>query len=382
MKDKISYIDFYNIFKDQWKKNKVKILKMIDKENKEFNSKYSKNGFCAERYVPRQLTIDSIISLGGVDDNTFKDYYKQSYKKIYSTIASKNYLVMLFFLRFITEEKMNQRYLDMVVYNLTIRFTSALMIKYFKYGCQNKIFNYWLNGSSGKFLLKNYDGSLIRTIDFISDDTFTKERKRVISKTEDDLIYFNIRLRTRLNSVIQNVANGYYKTLESDEMEISQSDIVNDQGEVISSQNNTHTEIMNSTEKTIEKVNYSHDDEIMMDKIIKYSGLASDEDKKDILIAFKIIKKADKQTYEIFNKFISVMYKYIDIDKPTVCSKNFPRVVLTIFNKNKEGKAVRNELSKLFKFNKNNQDSRLILRKKENSMLILMTRYFVEANCR
>ncbi len=374
-----TYIDFYKIFVKGWTKNKMKIIKILNKENKEFDTWYLKDGFCAERYVPRQFTIDTIISLGEVDDKTFKEYHKFTRQKIHSTVASKNYLVMLFLLRFMTETKMN-KYIDEVNKNLTIRFSSALMVKYFKYGCQNKIFNYWLNISTGKFLIKKFDGSLVKTLNFVADDTYVKEKRKLVTNSQDDLIYYNIRLRTRLNALLQNIANGYYTSLENGELEVQQSDVTNDQGEVISSQQNSHTEILSASEKAIEKMNYSHDDSQVLEKLIIYSGLASEKDKTEVRKVFANLKKADKNTHEIFSKFLSVIYKQIDINKPNVCNKDFPKIVMSMFSKSIIGKRVRTEISELLGFNKN--DSRIILRKKEMIFFILLARYYAESYCR
>jgi len=268
---------------------------------------------------------------------------------------------------------------------LSSRFFSALIVKYFKRGCKSDVYDFWLTKSSKKFILTRYKGSVNKMIDFIAEDSVEKHIKQFKSKKDDeyDLIYFNIKLRTRLNSIIKNIASGYYKTFEDDQLgAVTTRDIVNDQDEVISTTSNGHSDIFTATQKTIHTINYTKDDKYFLDKIIGKFKLTHKGALELIENVFTSKIKNASEMFEVVNIFLTSVFDYLDISRQNICVKDYPQKILILFNQTEKGKKARNKISDRLGIQTFTHSNPAIGRKVESIFIILLSKYFSDSYCK
>lgn len=115
--------------------------------------------------------------------------------------------------RYFTIKKMDDELrLFMIFYSFY--FYSSLYHKYLKFGAVESIMNYTVNNLSNKFLLKKY-GSLYKSVEHIVLKSHETYKEELIRGEDADLANYIQSIKVRLNDMLKNVSNEYYKNHEN-----------------------------------------------------------------------------------------------------------------------------------------------------------------------
>lgn len=110
--------------------------------------------------------------------------------------------------------KKDQQTMNNSLLFLSLSLYASLHYKYFPYPPNENIMSYTINNVSNKYLFKQY-GSVIKAIIHTimkNHETYENELK---SMEDKDILKYLMNLRIRLNNLIQNFANEYYKNQKS-----------------------------------------------------------------------------------------------------------------------------------------------------------------------
>ncbi len=367
-------ITLYNQYEPMLIKHRLEIFKLITSEIRSFENYYSKAKLCDERKVFSQKTVFDIINLIEIDTSLFEKNLKEVTVAKYKTVMDVNYIIFLFVARMFAKRKEFKK-VDEVTLHIIHRMFSALLLKYYKFGCDKEVFDYTINNMSNKYMFKNYGGNIVQINNAFLGSYPVKYNPYLISNNDDKFIGYLVGLRSRINNIMRTVANEYYKNKENGSLIKSNSAVVDEKGEEISNYDNDNSQLYALKSKVVNNfVNHSYDDKFYN----KLKTVININDYSEIDKFWKKFKKDSKMQEDIFLGYISILSSEGNLEK--LCKKDSNVIIANTFNKNKKGRYfIKKNIRGIVGNDKQAEKVRL---KQELFVTLLLTLYIREIKCR
>ena len=195
------------------KENLSEYKSMIDKYLSANTNKYFISG-PGERPIFSTEYIEKYIRLTGLTKDKVNQIIKNS-KSIGSNwyIMNNPFNVANALATRYFAMKNNTDYLKYTKWYLIVSMYPSIHFKYFKYGTNEACMNYTIANLSGKYKLKQ-TANMWSSLTEVVDTALELHKKRIIDGDDTAFVKYIQDVHTRMNSLIKNIANEYYKNYE------------------------------------------------------------------------------------------------------------------------------------------------------------------------
>lgn len=369
-----NYIDLYNKYEKVIKDNRIEIYRMIMSSSASFSLYYTKNSICASRKVFSESLIYSIMDIIG-DPKIIIQEIKNVTETKWKTVSDKNYLVLLFVSRAFAELKDYDKVTE-VIRHLAQRFFSALLLKFFKFGCEDNVKNYTIATISDRFLIRKYEGNINKVLGSIVDTLTTSNMKKLLKTNDNDFISVNISLRSRINSMLLNFAKPYYQNKNDEKALVANVEVTGEDGGTISNNitsSNVHSSLIN---KTVTLFNQQHSDDYIFNKISERMDLSKSIVNKNV---WDYYVNNINEFKELLNKIIVFISNRSGVD--SICSSEISGIISSTSFKSKDSAMVLDHISDVIDKSKitiNRREKRKIVL----SMILIAIYYLRQNKCK
>lgn len=372
-------IGLYNMVEDKISSNIVEIERLISKDVNGFVLYYSENQICSPRYIFPEDNIDKIINLLGFEVDAFKKEIKsRSFNESFNVMNEKNNIILLFLMRYykLTYKEEKTKSISLLT---TYRFFSALLYKYFKTGCSIDVMSYTVSNLSGYFLLGKVEGDLFKMLSNINDSIYNKYNSLIVEEKNTKLfVDYAINLRTRVNAILQNTADAYYKVFNS-KLYISANKTITDadSGEDISDFRNNNDFVTKVKLNLRDYITKNNEDKLILEKVATAASVKIETMNEMFLMVLKDDKSLEELVTVIFKTLGSKLNNQL-------CSRSFVlenmRLLSSKYNDNAIKPKVDEILSKRLSGYKSSVSSTQSRYKRALLLTILL--YIQKSNCR
>lgn len=115
-------------------------------------------------------------------------------------------------IRYASLEK-KERLIKTLLLNLTLSMYPSLHYKYFRYEPKEEVMAYAISNMSNKFKIKQ-TSTLLEALTQTTEKCFESQQKGIERGSDKEIVDFIMDVKTRLNSLLKNIASEFYKTNE------------------------------------------------------------------------------------------------------------------------------------------------------------------------
>jgi hypothetical protein len=235
--------------------------------------------------------------------------------------------VTLLAVRYYCMQKKEKEMYQTLTY-LSLGLYSSLQYKYFRYGANDNIMNYAINNLSNKFYLKKY-GTIFKALFETIRNNHEKYEPELREGGDIHLQTYISALRTRINSLVKNIADAYYTTKEKGLYLNTEKDNFNDE-EHYHEVDNISFQVNKIADKSTNRVLTGGVDEKFLGWAAKFCGVSHGAVKTAI---YNIM---DKKSHEVRDFSLLILQMYlVDGQFPveSIASKNFILQCMAAYNK-------------------------------------------------
>lgn len=222
--------------------------------------------------------------------------------------------------------KKDQQTMNNSLLFLSLSLYASLHYKYFPYPPNENIMSYTINNVSNKYLFKQYGSVIKAIIHTIMKNHETYERE-LRSMEDKDILKYLMNLRIRLNNLIQNFANEYYKNQKSGKY-------LNHESESYDSENYHENDSLSLTISRIsEHVSLKFFTSGTNLKLLQLSANMSNSDKNVLRSAIENIKENESDKVKEIISLIIQIYLGDNNSVDSIISKKFSVESISIYSK-------------------------------------------------
>lgn len=372
-------IGLYDIIENKISSNIVSIEKAISKNVNGFVEYYAVNQICSPRYIFPENDIDNIINLFGFEVSEFqKEIKNRSFNENFKVLNEKNSIVLLFLMRYYKSTYKVEKAKSISLLLTYIMF-SRLLYKYFKSGCSIDVMSYTISNLSGYFLLGKNEGDLLKTLANINESIYSKYEPLLTEASDDKkFIDYTINLRTRVNAILQNTADAYYKVF-NEKLYISANKAVTDtdSGENIADFRNNNDFVTKVKLNLKDYITKNNEDKLILQKISNATSVKIET----INEMFLLVIKDDKSLEELANVIFKTLGSKLNNQ---ICSRSFVLENMRLLSSKYNDNAIKPKVDEILSdklYNYKSSVSSTQSRYKRALLLIILL-YIQKSNCR
>lgn len=223
--------------------------------------------------------------------------------------------------------KKNKKAMENMIMYLTCFFYASIHFKYFKYEPQPNIMAYTINNLSNKYLIKQ-TGNLFDSMKQTSMTCHNTYEKNLINGSDLELKNYIVAFRSRLDGLIQNIANEYYDNRDAGNYLNTEEDNYSEENYHIN--DNTSFKVKDAADRTMLRVTSRNVDVGLVQMSAKMCGVSVNVTRTALI---EITREKTKEIREVIEIILQLYLESGKNKADMIGSKHFINYCLDLYIK-------------------------------------------------